>query len=381
MSRKQIGLYAMRALYSESMGRCMNPDCQKELFISEGDISEKAHIIAYCDSENNSFDNLVILCPTCHTKFDKLHLYTAEQVREWKKIRKKEVTRIFCKKFNSFDELSEEIAPLLLENKLYFESYYLNDNKTLWDKFECKILINNRKIKDLLENNLNLFQSHPENKDYSNLHYVEQLIVHINEFEATRYDKEKIRQVLFPNEVNSIFGIAPVNDYFLQSTESLECLIANLKKEGVYKNIVLGIKEPYISYMDNESIKQLFLKDTPRLRQLYYNYKCFRGAKVRFESLNFSFSCLKSKKIRWKFLKSNNLREISMNGINVIFVYEYCLSDVILLSMLPDENSIIVNLHTWNGERCVSKQAYIRAKEMKVTIMTMDEFREYINEI
>ena len=381
MSRNQIGVHIERALYAESMGRCMNPNCQTELIIGENDIMEKAHIDAYCKTKNNSFDNLVILCPSCHTKFDKENLFSSEQVREWKKIRKSEVERFFSKKFASFDELREVVAPILLENKLYFENYYLNDNKTLWDKFECRILVNNRKLKNLLVNNLDLFQSHPEIKEYSNLHYIEQLIAHINEFEATRVDEEKTRQVLFPNEVNSMFGVSPVNDSFLPSTESLEMLIENLKKEGVYKDIVLGVKEPYISFVDGELVKQLFLKDTPRLRQLYYNYKCLRGAKVRFESLNFAFACLRSKKIKWEFIKTNNLREISINGVNIIFVYEYCVSDAVLLSMLPNENSIIVNLHNWNGSRCISKEAYARAKKMNVILMTMDEFREYINDI
>ena len=30
-----------RKLYAESMGRCMSPDCQEELFKDNGDISEK----------------------------------------------------------------------------------------------------------------------------------------------------------------------------------------------------------------------------------------------------------------------------------------------------------------------------------------------------
>ena len=380
MSREQIGVHVERALYAEAMGRCMNPDCQTELFIGEGDIIEKAHIDAYCETKDNSFDNLVVLCPNCHTKFDKLHLFTEEQIREWKIIRKKEVARFFSRKFISFDELGEVVVPILLENKAYFENYYLSGNKTLWDKFECRTLVNNRKLKDLFESNLHLFQSHSE-KEYSNLHCIQQLIAHIDEFEATRCDEEKIRCVLFPTEINSMFGIAPVDDSFLPSTESLEALIENFRKEGLYKNIVLGVKDPYITFVDRASMQPLFLKDTPRLRQLYHNYKCFRSAKFRFESLNFAFSCLRSKKLRWRFIKPNNLREISVNGVNFIFIYEYCLSDATLLSILPDENSIIVNLHNWNGRSCISKQAYTRAKEMKVTLMTTEEFRVYISEM
>ena len=113
MSRDQIGVHVERALYAEAMGRCMNPDCQAELFIGEGDIIEKAHIDAYCETKDNSFDNLVVLCPNCHTKFDKLHLFTEEQIREWKIIRKNEVARFFSRKFNSFDDLSEIVIPIL----------------------------------------------------------------------------------------------------------------------------------------------------------------------------------------------------------------------------------------------------------------------------
>lgn len=380
MSRDKISVHVERALFSEAMGRCMNPECQNELFIGDGDIMERAHIDAYCETKDNSFDNLVILCPTCHTKFDKLHLYTMEQIDEWKRTRKSEVERFFSKEFASFEELSKVVVPILLENKSCFENYFLNGNKVLWDKFEGRILVNNRKLKALFESNLQLFQRHPE-KEYSNLYCVQQFIAHTNEFEATRCDEEKIRQVLFPNEINSIFGINPMEDSFLPSTESLEALIAIFRKEGKYKSIVLGVENPYLSFLDGEETRKLYLKDIPRLRQLYHDYNCFRSTKVRLDSLNFAFSCLRSKKLRWKFVKSNNLREISVNGVKFTFVYVYCLSDAILMSMNPEENSIVVNLHGWNGEHCISKKAHERAKQMKVKLMTTDNFRAYISEM
>lgn len=49
MSRIKIDKVVERKLYAESMGRCMNPECQVELFINDGDMIEKAHIEAYCD--------------------------------------------------------------------------------------------------------------------------------------------------------------------------------------------------------------------------------------------------------------------------------------------------------------------------------------------
>lgn len=380
MNRDEIGVHVERALYAESMGRCMNPDCQTELFIGEGDIMERAHIDAYCKTKDNSFDNLVILCPSCHKKFDKLHLFTEEQIRQWKEIRRTELESFFGKKYASFEELCEVVMPILSENKSFYENYFLIDNKALWDKFEGRILINNKKLKLLFESNIQLFQSNPQ-KEYSNLHCIQQFIAHVNEFEATRGDEEKNRQVLFPTEINSIFGVAPVDDWLLPSTESLEALITVFKREGIYKKIVLGVEEPYISLLDGGEVKTLYLKDTPRLRQLYYSNNCFRRTKVRLESLNFAFTCLRVRGLKWTFTKPNNLREINVNGIKFIFVYEYCLSDATLLSMFPEENSIIVNLHNWNGESCISQKAHMRAKEMNVSLITTDEFRKYISEI
>lgn len=71
MNRKQIDENVKRMLYAESMGKCMNPNCMADLFRGTGDIIEKAHIDSYCETEDNSFENLVILCPNCHTDFDK----------------------------------------------------------------------------------------------------------------------------------------------------------------------------------------------------------------------------------------------------------------------------------------------------------------------
>ena len=55
MSRKAISENVKRRLWSESMGRCMNPDCKEELFINNNDIMEKAHIGAYYKTEDNSY--------------------------------------------------------------------------------------------------------------------------------------------------------------------------------------------------------------------------------------------------------------------------------------------------------------------------------------
>lgn len=378
MNRKKINENVKRKLYAESMGRCMNPHCQKELFRINGDIIEKAHIYPYCKTADNSFENLVVLCSDCHTDYDQNAAFTPEEVLKWKEIRKQELDDFFCKKFNSFDELKKEVFPLLSENNRIFKNYYLGDNKELWKKFEPQIIVNNRKLKLLFENNRNLFQYH-ENNAYSNLACIDTFILHIEEFEKTRLDEEKNRQVLYPEEINSIFDIEPVIDHLLPSTESLEALITNLNQQGKFVNISIGEEAPYIQIVDGEKTRLLFLFDTPQLRQLYFDYNCFRKTGIRLESLNFALMYIKHKKIKFDFISYNNLREIKINEIKIIFIYEYCLSESKLLKLLPDDGSVVVNLHNWNGESCISKQAYERAAEMNITLLTMNGFYEYVD--
>ena len=66
--RKSINVNIERKIYAESMGRCMNPVCRAELFKDSEYIMEKAHIIPHCKTADNSFENLIILCPNCHNK-------------------------------------------------------------------------------------------------------------------------------------------------------------------------------------------------------------------------------------------------------------------------------------------------------------------------
>ncbi len=369
-----------RKLYAESMGRCMNPNCKKELFSTNGDISEKAHIEVYFVSLDNSYENLILLCPNCHTEYDKNHAFTKEEMLNWKKIRKEELEKFFSKKFKTFEELEKEVVPLLLENKSIFENYYLKNHRKLWDKFEPKILANNKKLKMLFLANLNLFQR-DASQYKSNLKYIQEFIAHVDEFEQTRFDTEKEREMLFPEEINSIFGVEPIVDSIISSTESLELLIKKLKEQGKFEKISLGTELPFIQLKDNGKSTKVFLIDTPRLIQFYYNYKCYKRTSVRLGSLNFALTYINYKKINYSFPNETNLREILINGKKMLFIYEYCLSQEQLMRLSPEKDSIIVNLHNWNGDGCISNEAYELAKHMQVKLLHMEDFYEYINSI
>lgn len=123
------------------------------------------------------------------------------------------------------------------------------------------------------------------------------------------------------------------------------------------------------------------MDDTPQLRQLYHNNHCFRKIGVRLESLNFVLKYLKSQEISFVYENSESLSEIKVNGINIIFVYKYCLNKAFLYDLCPKPNRVIVNLHNWNGKGCISQEALDAAKTFGVILLTQEEFYEYVKEI
>jgi antirestriction protein len=378
--RKSILENIKRKLYAESMGRCMNQKCQAELFLNNGDIAEKAHIVPYCETADNSFENLILLCPNCHTNFDKNTAFSKDEVIKWKIQRQEEVSKIFLQKFETFDKLEEFVKPILEENKAIYENYYIKSNPKLWKKFEEKILINNQKLKLLFQKNMDLFQKHRE-KELSNLETINQFILHVDEFRDTREDDEKIRAILFPSEINSIFGIEPISESMLPSVEALECLIQKLEQNDKFIEIILGIEKPYIVYKEeNESII-LYLDDTPRIRQIYFIEHCFKKVGVRLESLNFALKYLTNNQIPYEIKDFKILTDVVIKDKSFKFIYEYCLSKAELIELAPQKDLIIVNLHNWNGAACISKEAYEQAKIINVELLTMDDFYKYVHRI
>lgn len=377
MTNRDIPVNIQRQLWGDSMKHCMNPNCQAELFINDTDIAEKAHIDSFAETGDNSYENLVILCPNCHTKFDKANIFSKEEVKQWKILRHNELQKLFSVKCTTFSELEKKVKPLLIENKSIYENYYLKNNKDLWNKFEPKILSNNRQIKLLLQKNINLIQRNDRDINMSNQYYIQELITHIDEFEITRNSDNHNRQVLFPEKVNSIFGIEPIQESIIPKIEYLELLIKKLKEKCKFREIVLSTDRPYFTmYDDNNNIQTVYLDDTPRLRQLYFSYYCLTeyrniaiNSGVRLDGLIKSLNIFMDRNISFKFLKDDNLRHIQLeNGKEIIFVYEYCLSVDFLKNMRIMPKMCIVNLHGWNGDGCISSEARDYARQIGIGI-------------
>jgi hypothetical protein len=99
--RKHIPAETKLRLFSEAAGHCQHPECLQPLFPAEmgGDkhIAEMAHVIPHGETgprhedrpagefEADSFENLILLCPTCHTIIDKYPAgYSRATLLGWK---------------------------------------------------------------------------------------------------------------------------------------------------------------------------------------------------------------------------------------------------------------------------------------------------------
>ena len=63
MNRIPVPTDIKRAVLVEAGHRCAIPTCRATT-------TEIAHIVPWAESNDNSFENLIALCPNCHTRFD-----------------------------------------------------------------------------------------------------------------------------------------------------------------------------------------------------------------------------------------------------------------------------------------------------------------------
>jgi len=167
-------------LFADAAGRCQNPGCNQPLFVDAGHknihIAEMAHVFAAADdgpranaelteAERGRYDNLILLCPTCHTIIDKApDEYPDVVILWWKQQHGQRIAELFgAVEYSSRIQAREAIEPALAENRLVFEKYgpdndYRYDPESelaaTWQaKMLATILPNNRKIMSVLQVN------------------------------------------------------------------------------------------------------------------------------------------------------------------------------------------------------------------------------------
>lgn len=77
MKRDHIPAQVKRAVLVEAGHRCAISTCRATT-------TEIAHIVPWAKSKDNSFENLIALCPTCHTRFDQKKEIDEQSIRMYK---------------------------------------------------------------------------------------------------------------------------------------------------------------------------------------------------------------------------------------------------------------------------------------------------------
>lgn len=139
--RKNIPLATKLRLFAQASGHCQRPECLQTLFPVEmgGDnhIAEMAHLIPHGERgprhlerpdeefDPDSFDNLILLCPTCHTTIDKIpDAYPRSVLLGWK--RDHLANLALNQGIIAYDvraDVREALAARMAENKAIWEKF------------------------------------------------------------------------------------------------------------------------------------------------------------------------------------------------------------------------------------------------------------------
>jgi hypothetical protein len=219
-----------RLLLARSGGFCANPTCRGDLFpdIESGQVAtlkELAHIIAQSpkgprgedqlpETERDTYDNIVLLCPSCHALVDKMKLaeiYDAELLREWKREQERRIEEaVNVPRLGSRDELIERVRGLLRDNKAWWEQYGpespaaehpLSEASETWLRGVRRTLIpNNWQVIHLVERNADYLNEHE-------LEIVSRFKVHAEAF-ANRHLAGELDPYAprYPVEMDDVFG-------------------------------------------------------------------------------------------------------------------------------------------------------------------------------
>lgn len=173
--------YTKLRLFADCAGFCQKPDCLKPLFLDVGNASlhmaEIAHVCAALDhgprakaelssTKRGAYENLILLCPSCHTVVDKAPgEFPDSEILRWKYEHKTRVANLFgIVTYSDRSSVRRSLDPLLIENRLIFEAYgpdneYQADPESelaeAWQrKVLSKIIPNNRRMLAILDMNI-----------------------------------------------------------------------------------------------------------------------------------------------------------------------------------------------------------------------------------
>lgn len=189
--RKHISNGIKLRLFSEAAGHCQNPDCLEPLFPSElgGEkhIAEMAHVIPHGaegpryeqrpegEFEADTFENLILLCPICHTIVDKnAEGYPRVTLLGWKENHLGALaSKRGIREYEDRSQVREAIVSAMDENRAVWEQYAPGSGESfeydpeseaaaIWDqRMKSVVLPNHFRIQSIIEANRRLL---PDNE-------------------------------------------------------------------------------------------------------------------------------------------------------------------------------------------------------------------------
>lgn len=217
--RKHIPAETKLRLFSEAAGHCQRPDCLCPLFPAEmgGDkhIAEMAHVIPHgdegprhrerpdADFQADSFENLILLCPTCHTIVDKdPDGYSRSTLLGWKSNHLASLA--YKQGIRAYEERGQARRALLAT---------MAENKAIWNEFA--------------PTDGSRFEFDPES-------------------EAARAWEERVRAVILPNHFR-LQAIVKANLHHLTEAE--------LQTFAQYQEHIRGISERHVCGVAGAAIR------------------------------------------------------------------------------------------------------------------------------
>lgn len=220
ISEKEI-----KKLWGLAAGICSYPSCSVDCipFIDENDptiIGEMAHIIARKpngsrgieDGGSDTYENLILLCPTHHRMIDKAKggTYTEEILNQWKYEHENKVREVFLsRKYSNKVEMAKAIKRLLIENYRIWLNFGpesdvalsnpLSNLYKIWSLRKLSTIVpNNRKI-------INIIKAHEELFELEDLDSCFEFIEHAEVFESSCYSRiEDAKR--FPKEFEEVIN-------------------------------------------------------------------------------------------------------------------------------------------------------------------------------
>lgn len=183
-------------------------------------VGEMAHIIAKsaggprgrAGGGPDTYDNLILLCPTCHRKIDKAPAgeYPEQLLHDWKTQHEANIRSIGQeRRFSTKEALKLFVAQLLAENKALWEAFGPQSPTALADPgSNLHIVWNLRKLDRILPNNRRIINAVEANRNLLDAQEVSAFInfqVHATAFEANQYHRLSSYPT-FPAEFERLFS-------------------------------------------------------------------------------------------------------------------------------------------------------------------------------